>query len=67
MGRAKFTLVNPADGGKGVLFKDVAGLFMKLNHRFNCLFIFVIWLNSTFLLICTFHEPKLKVNAFLDV
>lgn len=27
MGRAKFTLVNPADGGKGVLFKDVAGMF----------------------------------------
>lgn len=26
MGRAKFTLVNPVDGGKGVLFKDVAGL-----------------------------------------
>lgn len=29
MGRAKFTLVNPADGGKGVLFKDVAGLFIN--------------------------------------
>ncbi|XP_017464824.1 PREDICTED: paraplegin-like [Rhagoletis zephyria] len=26
MGRAKFTLVDPFDGGKGVLFKDVAGL-----------------------------------------
>lgn len=26
MGRAKFTLINPKDGGKGVLFKDVAGL-----------------------------------------
>lgn len=26
MGRAKFTLVDPVDGGKGVLFKDVAGL-----------------------------------------
>uniref|UniRef100_A0A1I8PDJ0 AAA+ ATPase domain-containing protein n=1 Tax=Stomoxys calcitrans TaxID=35570 RepID=A0A1I8PDJ0_STOCA len=26
MGRAKFTLVDPFDGGRGVLFKDVAGL-----------------------------------------
>ncbi|XP_055843812.1 paraplegin [Episyrphus balteatus] len=26
MGRAKFTLVDPLDGGRGVLFKDVAGL-----------------------------------------
>lgn len=26
MGRAKFTLINPQDGGKGVYFKDVAGL-----------------------------------------
>lgn len=26
MGRAKFTLVDPHDGGRGVLFKDVAGL-----------------------------------------
>lgn len=26
MGRAKFTLINPRDGGKGVYFKDVAGL-----------------------------------------
>lgn len=26
MGRAKFTLINPKEGGKGVLFKDVAGL-----------------------------------------
>ncbi|XP_063705579.1 paraplegin [Culicoides brevitarsis] len=26
MGRAKFTLVNPSETGKGVLFKDVAGL-----------------------------------------
>lgn len=26
MGRAKFTLVDPIEGGKGVLFKDVAGL-----------------------------------------
>lgn len=26
MGRAKFTLVDPIDGGRGVFFKDVAGL-----------------------------------------
>ncbi|KAH8400263.1 hypothetical protein KR215_009602, partial [Drosophila sulfurigaster] len=26
MGRAKFTLVDPFDGGRGVLFRDVAGL-----------------------------------------
>ncbi|EDS39805.1 paraplegin [Culex quinquefasciatus] len=26
MGRAKFTLVDPVDGGRGVFFKDVAGL-----------------------------------------
>lgn len=26
MGQAKFTLINPKDGGKGVYFKDVAGL-----------------------------------------
>lgn len=26
MGKAKFTLINPLDGGKGVYFKDVAGL-----------------------------------------
>lgn len=26
MGRAKFTLVDPIDGGRGVYFKDVAGL-----------------------------------------
>lgn len=26
MGKAKFTLINPLKGGKGVLFKDVAGL-----------------------------------------
>lgn len=26
MGRAKFTLVDPFEGGRGVLFKDVAGL-----------------------------------------
>ena len=26
MGRAKFTLVDPLEGGKGVFFKDVAGL-----------------------------------------
>lgn len=26
MGRAKFTLVDPLGGGRGVLFKDVAGL-----------------------------------------
>lgn len=26
MGRAKFTLVDPIEGGKGVLFRDVAGL-----------------------------------------
>lgn len=26
MGRAKFTLVDPFDGGRGVLFEDVAGL-----------------------------------------
>lgn len=26
MGRAKFTLVDPTDGGRGVFFKDVAGL-----------------------------------------
>lgn len=26
MGRAKFTLVNPTESGRGVLFKDVAGL-----------------------------------------
>lgn len=35
MGRAKFTLVNPADGGKGVLFKDVAGmlpLYVRKNN-----------------------------------
>lgn len=26
MTRAKYTLVNPLDGGRGVLFKDVAGI-----------------------------------------
>lgn len=26
MGKAKFTLINPMEGGKGVFFKDVAGL-----------------------------------------
>lgn len=26
MGKAKFTLINPLDGGKGVYFKDVAGM-----------------------------------------
>lgn len=26
MSRAKFTLINPLGGGKGVYFKDVAGL-----------------------------------------
>lgn len=26
MGRAKYTLINPKQGGKGVYFKDVAGL-----------------------------------------
>ena len=32
MGRAKFTLVDPIEGGRGVFFKDVAGL--QVNLRF---------------------------------
>ena len=34
MGKAKYTLVDPIEGGRGVFFKDVAGLQVKYLQNF---------------------------------